>query len=91
MKQLSRNKYFIIAVVVLVLAYASSYYVLSRRGFGYSDSVHGPGFWFFPPEKSAGWLVKNYGLVGLYYPLILLDCALGTGRPPANEPLWSIE
>ena len=79
-----------VALALVALAYVSSYYILSRNGFRSADAVNAEGFWFFPPENTGSWRVKNYSLVVLYYPLIWLDQALGTGRAPAHEPLWEV-
>lgn len=76
-------------ILVLLLAYVSSYLILSRRGFRDADEYNMVGFYFFLPEPTDAWRIKNYGLVLLYYPLIFIDNnILGTGRAVASEPLW---
>ena len=72
-----------IILAALLLVYFASYYVLSRRGFRFSDRVNAEGFYFFPPDNSTSWRIRNNGLVLLYYPLILGDRIVGTGRAPA--------
>jgi hypothetical protein len=88
------NKYrrWVIVAVLLTLfsVYVSSYVVLSRRGFAQADEWHADGFYFFTPQDSTAWRFANYSLVVIYYPLIFIDNALGTGRPIAHEPLWRL-
>jgi hypothetical protein len=75
---------------VLLTIYVSSYVILSRRGFAQSDSWEMEGFYFLPPENTDEWRSWNYALVRFYYPLILVDNWVGTGRPIASEPLWGL-
>ena len=75
-------------IFALVLVYVSSYVILSRRGFREADEFNMMGFYFFPPEPTDAWRIKNYSLVYLYYPLIFIDNILGTGRAVASEPFW---
>ena len=77
-------------LVALLTAYISSYLVLSRRGFAQADAWEMEGFYFLPPENSDRWRFWNYTLVRIYYPLILIDNWIGTGRPIANEPTWHL-
>lgn len=76
--------------IVLVVAYVGSYLVLSRRGFALTEALGGKGFYFFAPQDTTTWRVCNYGCVVLYYPLIMADEWLGTGKPVACEPLWRL-
>jgi len=48
------------------------------------------GFYFLPPENSDQWRFWNYTLARFYYPLILIDNWIGTGRPFGREPLWNL-
>jgi hypothetical protein len=80
----------VFVLVALCFLYIGSYLVLSRAGFAYADTVGAKGFWFFEPRDSDLWRVSNYGSVSTYYPLIAIDCWLGTGRPPAAEPLLGL-
>lgn len=73
-------------VLALVAFYLGSYLVLSRRGFADADRVNGVGFHFFSPQDSAAWRMCHRGCVVIYYPLIVIDNWLGTGRPVASEP-----
>jgi len=77
-------------LAVLLAVYLSSYAVLSRRGFDQSHLWDMEGFYFLPPENTDEWRFWNYALVRFYYPLILIDNWLGTGRPIASEPLWGL-
>ena len=76
--------------LTLLMAYVGSYIVLSRRGFRHAESINAVGFYFFPPENTDTWRTWNYGLVKFYYPLILIDVWIGTGRRVASEPLWHL-
>jgi hypothetical protein len=78
-----------IAVVVLLL-YVGSYLALSRPAFAEARRYNGVGFYFFPPQSTWRWRYSNFGCVFFYYPLIVLDTSLGTGMPPAKEPLWGL-
>jgi len=77
-------------LAVLLTVYISSYVVLSRRGFAQSDAWETEGFYFLTPENTDEWRFRNYPLVRVYYPLILIDNWIGTGRPIASEPLWGL-
>jgi hypothetical protein len=83
------RRWWLIAIV-LVVAYVASYLILSRRGFAQTEALGGKGFYFFSPEDTATWRTCNYGCVVLFYPLIVADNLLGTGKPVANEPLWHL-
>lgn len=80
----------VIMVIVLLLLYVGSYLVLSRQGFAQADKWDEKEFYFFQPRDSDRWRFSNYGCVCLYYPLIAVDCSLGTGRWPGFEPLWGL-
>jgi hypothetical protein len=82
-----RRKVLIVLLCVL-LAYVGSYIVLSRCGFAWSDTHHSAGFYFFPPDDSNTWRLANYGCVCFYYPLIVIDNWIGTGRLVAREPTF---
>ena len=77
-----RRRWFIVLAILLV--YVSSYYVLSRRGFAISDAVGGKCLYFFEPCPGAFWEFAHHSCVFLYYPLIVVDKWLGTGREPAK-------
>jgi len=87
----SRRRWIVLAVLVsLLIAYVGSYLVLSRRGAALTEAMGGAGFYFFPPENTDRWRAWNYGLVAFYYPLILIEDWLGTGRGVASEPTWKL-
>ena len=48
------------------------------------------GFYYFTPEPTDAWRVKNYTCVFLFRPLNALEVALGLGRPAGSEPLWGL-
>ena len=76
---------------IALALYVGSYYVLSRQGFRQADREKWHGFYFVnPPRDSRSWRQWNYSLVTFYFPLIWVDNAMGTGYPPASEPLWWI-
>jgi len=77
-------------LAALLIAYVSSYAILSRRGFAEADAAGWEGFYFYPPEDSDQWRFRNYTLVNFYYPLILIDNWIGTGRAIAAEPTWRL-
>lgn len=77
---------------VLAMAYVGSYIFLSRQAFREADRHNMAGFWFVnPPRDSENWRSLNYGLARFYYPLIVVDNLLGTGRVVAAEPMWRLE
>jgi hypothetical protein len=75
---------------LLLAVYVGSYLWLSRRGYEEAERFNMCGFYYFTPEPTPEWRFKNYGCVRLFAPLNVLDCALGTGRPPGCEPLWGL-
>jgi len=74
----------------LLLLYVGSYAVLSRRGYTEADQYNMKGFYYFLPEDSDSWRLKNYGCVYLFWPINAVDRWLGLGRYPASEPLWGL-
>lgn len=79
-----------IVLAAILLLYVGSYLVLSRHGFAQTDKLGAKGFWFFEPRDSGLWRLSNYGCVCIYFPLIVVDNCLGTGRWPAKEPLMGL-
>jgi hypothetical protein len=71
----------------LFLVYVGAYVVLSRRGYAQADRYNMTGFYYFYPDGSDAWRLKNYGCVYLFWPCNVVDRWLGVGRPPAAEPL----
>lgn len=80
-----------LAAALVLLAYIGAYVALSRQGFAEADRWDGPGFYYFPPENSDSWRRWNYGCEVFFRQLNWIDRKLGTGRPPAFEPMWGIE
>lgn len=79
--------------IVLLMAYISSYWYLSRRGFAATDEYSESslkGFFFYLPEDTAEWERKENTLRMLYLPLIYVDCWMGTGRWPASPPTFKL-
>jgi hypothetical protein len=85
-----RNAILLGILAFLLVAYVTSYIVLSRRGFAMSKALGCEGFYFFPPEDTDSWRRTNYGLAKFYYPLIVIDNWIGTGMPVGHEPLWKL-
>jgi hypothetical protein len=82
-----------VAVVVLIsllAGYVSSYIVLSRRGTAWCEAHNVDGLYFFPPEDTGQWRRWNYGCVAFFYPLIVLDNWIGTGKDFGREPTWRL-
>jgi hypothetical protein len=77
-----------LVVGLLLGLYVTSYLVLSRRGYAEADRYNISGFYYFSPEDSDAWRMKNYGFVLLFRPLNAIDRALGFGRERASEPMW---
>jgi hypothetical protein len=76
--------------VVAVAVYFGAYLALSRRGYSEANHWNFRGFYYLTPEDSARWRILNYGCAYLFWPLNKFDCWLGTGRPPAAEPMWGM-
>jgi hypothetical protein len=77
-------------LVLLLIAYLGSYVVLSRRGHDEAVAMAIPGFYFFTPEPTREWRLKNWACNVLFYPLIELDVWFGTGLHPAYPPLFGL-
>ncbi len=91
MKNRIKSRRFALTVFAfLLLAYVASYAVLSRRGFADAQRQDFDGFYFFPPEDTDRSRRTNFGCAYFYYPLIVIDNAIGTGRPISCEPLWNL-
>ena len=90
----AKRRWFRVTIIVLIAwllgLYGGSYYVLSRRAFVQADVWDCEGFYFLPPRNTDEWRFWNYTLVRVYYPLILIDNWIGTGRGVASEPTWNL-
>jgi len=77
-----RTLLILLAIGPPMLAYVGSYYVLTRRGYAYGDSVGLPKAYFFAPlvADKDGRIHGRY--IRFYAPLIALENGLGTGRYP---------
>jgi hypothetical protein len=86
-----RMKLLFFVLMILFAIYVSSYIVLSRRGFAWSEAAGCKGgFYFFPPEDTDAWRYMNYGCAYFYYPLIVIDNWIGTGKCVCSEPIWKL-
>jgi hypothetical protein len=63
---------------------------MPRRGITEADQYGMAGFYYFSPENTTAWRIKNYGFVVMFWPLNAIDRALGFGRCPGAEPLWGV-
>jgi hypothetical protein len=81
----------IIVLILLLVVYAGSYLVLSRMAFARADVSDWEGFYFAAPEEDTDRCrSRHYTLVRVYYPLIVIDNWIGTGRPPGSDPDWRL-
>jgi hypothetical protein len=86
-----RVRCLLVLFALLLVLYVGSYYVLSRRGYAEADRYNmDKGFYYFTPENTDSWRVRNYACVDLFLPLNAVDRWLGFGRWPACEPLWGL-
>jgi hypothetical protein len=79
-----------LCLFLALVIYTASYLGLSRRGYAEADRCNIHGFYYFAPEDTDAWRVKHFTCAALYAPANALDSELGTGRPPACEPLWRL-
>ena len=79
----------IVLGVLLLLLSIGSCAALSRRGYAEAEQYHIHGFYYFSPEDSDAWRLKNYGCAYLFWPINAAERWLGLGRFPASEPLMS--
>lgn len=75
---------------MLLVLYAGTYLVLSRRGYDEARRYNFQGFYYFTPEPTALWRFGHHSCWVIFRPLNQVDQELGTGRPPAHEPLWGL-
>jgi hypothetical protein len=91
MNNKSKNIFIKINIFIFILfLYAASYYFFSRRGFAVSDRYNIEGFYFLKPFPTMQWRIVNYSMIIFYYPLILIDNSIGTGRCISKEPQWKL-
>ena len=74
----------LIVIGVAVLVYAGAYLWLSRAGFSRADAHDTEGFYFVEVD-SAETFRAHRTIAYVFYPAILVERVLGTGREPANE------
>lgn len=85
-----RNHLVAVIVGVVFLLYVTSYVALSRRGYAEMDRWNASGFYYFSPEDTDAWRFRNTACIHVFWPLNAIDRAIGVGRAPAHEPLWSL-
>jgi hypothetical protein len=74
-----------VAFATIMVAYVGSYLALSRSGYRQADRLNIKGFYFVTPTDPCS-RALNHALVIVYYPLVLAERELGTGRLPARDP-----
>jgi hypothetical protein len=79
-----------IAAVILLTVYLGSYLVMSRIAFRQADRANAEGFYFFVP-LTPGLKAANDSCFALYWPLVEIDKALGTGRPRGSDPILHLD
>lgn len=67
----------------LLVAYASTYYYLSRRGAAWCRQYNAHGFYYALPGDGENWDKWHYACIGLFRPANDLDRALGGELSPA--------
>jgi len=82
-----RTLLILFALAPPLVAYVSSYYVVSRRGYADVDRYGLKGFYFVLPGTVPDWKERNQRFNRFYYPLIQLELFLGTGHHIGAEPL----
>ena len=74
------------ALLLLVAIYIGSYVLLSRLSYKRADALDLEGYYFVTPTSQRAETL-NRRFTFFFYPLVFLDCRLGTGRCPASEPM----
>jgi hypothetical protein len=73
--------------IVLALAYAASYCMVTQDRYGRFRELHAVGFWYVPweTETSESWERKEQFVAAFYYPMNYLEYdVLGFGMPHAS-------
>lgn len=84
-------RYIQAATLVAVLAYCSTYVVLTRHAMAKSEEYGLLGYYFvFPPEDSDRWRTAETRMRYIFLPLIYIEATVGSDTVPAHEPLWSL-
>jgi hypothetical protein len=87
-----RTPFVMAAFATIVLAYAGSYYQLSRRGQLEAQSRGLPGFLYVPFEEAAATqdLSKHHRLAVFYAPINFLDRSLFPSHSPVDGIMWRL-
>jgi hypothetical protein len=85
-----RKRLLLVVAGLLFGVYVGLYVGLSRQGYTEAEQYNLVGFYYFTPEESASWRIRNYTCVFLFWPLNVVDRWLGFGKYPASEPLWGL-
>ena len=85
----ARRRLFLICLLATVVGYGISYLVLTRQAFARSDARNIHGFYFYDISRREDlWIHQVLRVV--YWPLIEVDCLLGTGRPAGSDPTYDL-
>ena len=90
-----RSRRFRIAVVIFLLFYVASYFVLSRCGRAIAREYNAEGFLYVPCpweayEDSRTLETLHYALVAFYYPVWLVDYHVFGGPHWSYVPLYGL-
>ena len=85
-----KHSWIVVVLFCFLATYIASYIVFSRIAFVKCETMGISGFYFFYPEDTNAWRIKNYTCVYFYYPLIVMDEWLGTGKAPGCVPTWKL-
>jgi hypothetical protein len=81
------------SAIVLIVIYVFAYTILSRRGMAQSRAAgHGGWYFFVPKAETETPYMMHLGCVIVFFPLILVDRAMGTAEMPQfHEPILSLQ
>ena len=72
--------------MLLVAMYIGSYLLLSRLSYKRADALDLEGYYFVAPTSQRAETL-NRCITYFFYPLVFVDCRLGSGRCPASVPM----
>jgi hypothetical protein len=85
-----RSRRCAIAGVILLTVYPGSYLAMSRIAFRKADRANAEGFCFFEP-RTRGVKTADDWCFAVYWPMVEIDKALGTGRPRGSDPILHLD
>lgn len=84
---MTRQRWIVLHVVlILLIAYVSSYFLISRLRWQEAMTYRSPGFLYVPAERvfkepEESWLRVHYGLAFFYWPINILHREFGGPAP----------